>query len=126
MSATLLLDTTFTLERSEAEFKELWHPPVETVLGGAYKVELEMALKPDHEPMTGDLVVETDANGVALHNDHVLFQFMRHPVRSDSIHTVRHIPQVPNDAERVVVFLWNPKQQWYAGSGRLRVYRVER
>ncbi len=126
MSATLLLDTTFTLERSDAEFKELWHPSVESVHGSAYRIELEMALKPDHEPMTGDLVVETDANGSALHNDHVLFQFMRHPDRSDSIVTVRHVPDVAMRAERVVVFLWNPQQQWYAGSGRLRVYRVER
>ena len=126
MSTTLLLDTSFTLERSDAEFKELWHPSVEDVHGRSYRIELEMVIQPDQEPMTGDLVVETDANGVALHNDHVLFQFMRHPDRSDSIVTVRHVPQVAMDAERLVVFLWNPQQQWYAGSGRLRVYRVER
>ncbi|HQV38917.1 MAG: hypothetical protein IPH00_01805 [Flavobacteriales bacterium] len=124
VNTTLLLDTTFTGERSDAEYKELWHPAIGTVRGGTFLVELEMALRPDREPMTGDFVLETNAGGTVQHTDHVLFQFMRDPPRSDSIRTVRHIPHVPMDAERVVVYLWNPSLQWYACSGRMRIYLV--
>lgn len=125
ISTTLLLDSTFTGERSDAEFKELWHPAIRSVQGRSFLVELNMVLRPDHEPMTGDLVVETNASDTTGHRNDVLFQFMRSPARSDSIHVVRRIPRVPMDAQRVVVYLWNPGGLWYSCSGRVRIHLVD-
>lgn len=124
MTTTLLLDSLIPSEHSDAEFRELWHPAMETVRGRSFLVELEMTIRPDNEPMTGNIVTEIDVNGTAQHYDNVLMQFIRHPAHTDSIRTMRHLPRVPEDAERTVVFLWDPAGGSYSSSGRMRVYLV--
>lgn len=124
-NTSLVLDSVLPLVQGEAEFRELWHPPISSVQGKAFLVRLDLSLIPEMEPITGDLAVVTDAPGTGQHDDHVLIQFMRSPGRSDSIHTLRHIPAVPMDATRTVVFLWNPAHLPYSSSGRMRIYSVE-
>lgn len=124
-TSTLLLDSVLPPVQGEAEFRELWHPPIWAVQGSAFLVQLDLSIHPQKEPMTGDLAVVTDAPGAGQHDDHVLLQFMRDPTRTDSIHTLRHLPAIPQDATRTVVFLWNPARLPYASSGRLRVYSAE-
>lgn len=124
-TSTLLLDSVLRPVQGEAEFRELWHPPISSVQGKAFLVKLDLSLIPEKEPITGDLAVVTDAPGAGQHNDHVLIQFMRSPARSDSLHTLRHIPAVPLDATRTVVFLWNPAHLPYTSSGRMRIYLVD-
>lgn len=124
-NTSLVLDTVLPPLHADAEFRELWHPPVSSVQGKSFLVRLDLSLIPEMEPITGDLAVVTDAPGTGQHDDHVLIQFMRSPGRSDSIHTLRHIPAVPMDATRTVVFLWNPAHLPYSSSGRMRIYLVD-
>lgn len=122
----LVLDTLVMKPPDDGEFFELWHPDLEEVRGDAFRVELQLLLHADRPPLTGNIVVEVNANGETVHRDDALVQCMRNTADPDSLTTVRVIPQVPMDAERVVVYLWgwNPQRQGSEGSGRLRVYRL--
>lgn len=122
---TLLLDSVLPPLHGDAEFRELWHPSVGSVIGSSFLVQLELAIRPEKKPMTGDLAVVTDAPGAGQHNGHALIQFMRDPARGDSVLTVRRIPRIPADATRTVVFLWNPGHLVHSSSGRMRIYLVD-
>lgn len=122
----LVLDSVVVKPHGDDEFLELWHPAPADVRGHAFRVELMLRLHADRPPLTGNIVVEVNAHGESVHRDDALVQCMRNTASPDSLTTVRAIPQVPMDAERVVVYLWgwNPHHQGSAGSGRLRVYRM--
>lgn len=122
----LVLDSLIEMPHGEGEFVEFWHPPMEQVRGHAFRVELELEAHADRPPLTGSLVVEVNAGGRPWHRDDALVQCMRNTADPDSLVTVRAIPVVPADVDRLVVYYWawNPNVQGFSGSGRLRVYRV--
>jgi hypothetical protein len=122
----LVLDSLIEKPHGDGEFFELWHPAMEDVRGHAFRVELQFELQADRPPFTGNIVVEVNAHGETVHRDDALVQCMRNTASPDSLTTMRAIPKVPLDAERVVAYLWgwNPARQGSTGSGRLRVYRV--
>lgn len=120
----LVLDSTFNNATNDGLYMELWHPEMATLRGQSYLMRLDMVVDAEPAPFTGNLVVEVDTVGGAINTDLVLGQFFGRALNSDSIHTVRYIPPVPANADRVVAFLHNPDgQQLYCG-GRLRVYAV--
>ena len=123
-TSTLVLDSILPPVHGNAELRELWRPPTDAMKGNAYRIELDLALKPEHEPMTGVIVVETIAAGLPQHRDFMLIQFLRDPGRGIGLQGVRRIPEVPSDAGEVVAYLWNQLHQSYTSEGRLRVYLV--
>lgn len=122
----LVLDSVVVKPHGDDEFLELWHPAMAHVRGRAFRVEVQLALHADRPPLTGNIVVEVNAHGETVHRDDALVHCMRNTAAPDSLTTVRAIPKVPLDAERVVVYLWgwNPRRQGSEGSGHLRVYRM--
>ncbi len=119
-------DSVVVKPQGDDEFLERWHTAPADVRGHAFRVELMLRLHADRPPLTGNSMVEVNAHGEAVHRDDALVRCMRNTEAPDSLTTVRAIPQVPVDAERVVVYLWgwNPHHQGSAGSGCLRVYRM--
>lgn len=124
LEGTLLLDTLVSAESSTNEFMELWHPAVEPQRGGRFLVRLDLAVPRGQGMMTGSLAVEINADTTAKYYSDVIVPFLRNPAQDDSLHTVRLVPQVPADANRVVVYFWNAHHQRFGFSGRMRVYAV--
>lgn len=124
LAGTLLLDTLVAAEPSTNEFMELWHPAVAPLRGLRYLVQLDLAVPPGQGIMTGALAVEVNADTSQRFYEDVIVPFMRNPARDDSLHTVRLIPAVPPDANRLVVYFWNAHRQRFGFSGRMRVFAV--
>lgn len=122
LEGTLLIDTLVSAESSTNEFMELWHPAVEPLRGRRFLVQLDLAVPRGQGIMTGSLAVEINADSTAKYYSDVIVPFLRDPAQGDSLHTVRLVPQVPADANRVVVYFWNAHHQRFGFSGRMRVY----
>lgn len=122
----LVLDTLVGKPPGGDEFWEIWHPAVEEVRGHAFRVAMELVPTLDHPPLVGSLVVEVNVGDATTHRNEALLQSMRNTADPDSLVTVRAVPQVPPDADRVVVYLWNwhRRQTWSVTGARLRVYRM--
>jgi hypothetical protein len=119
-----VLDTVLPEHRTDAEFIELLHPDIGPLRGVDLRIDAEVVLGSPVDPLTLDLVCELNGADGSRRYDLTLVQFARGGWHGDTLHTIRCIPRVPIDAERLVLYLWNKHRHPLTVMARTRLIRA--